>query len=123
MIKNLRNKIKTSPRAGEVDTKCRVRGTREQTVGIYLRLFSTALNVMLEREQSELPRVSRNFMAIFLNEGNSTISRFFSVITGRVPVILVQQVTNQVNKFALLFKRSLLNHDCRNGLCVMSGNC
>ena len=118
MIKNLRNKIKTSPRAGEVDTKCRVRGTREQTVGIYLRLFSTALNVMLACERSELPRASRNIMALLSKETNSIVSRFFNVINGLVPLILVQRMTNQVKKLAILFKRSLLNQDCRNA----SGN-
>ncbi len=53
---------------------------------------------------------------------NCMSSRLFSVITGFIPVILVQRMTNQVNKFALLFKRSLLSQDCRNRLCVMSGN-
>ncbi len=83
-----------------------------------VRLFSSALSVILERERSELPRGSRNFMAILLNEANSTVSRLSSVITGLVPVIWVQQVTNQVNKFAILFKRSMLRQDCRNA----SGN-
>ena len=67
MIKNLRNKIKTSPRAGEVGAPLRVRGTREQTVGICLRLFSSALNVILRRERSELSGESRNIMALSLN--------------------------------------------------------
>ena len=118
MLKNLRNKIKTSPRAGEVGAPLRVRGTREQTVGIYLRLFSSARSVILRRERSELSRESRNIMSLLLTEGNSTISRLFSVIFWLVPKILLQQVTNQVNKLALLFKRSMLNQDCRNA----SGN-
>ena len=49
---------------------------------------------------------------------NCKISRIFSVIFGLVPKILLQQVTNQVNKLALLFKRSMLSQDCRNA----SGN-
>ena len=57
-------------------------------------------------------------MSLLLTEGNSTISRLFSVIFGLVPKILLQQVTNQVNKLALLFKRSMLSQDCRNA----SGN-
>ena len=118
MLKNLRNKIKTSPRAGEVGAPLRVRGTREQTVGIYLRLFSSARSVILRRERSELSGESRNIMSLLLTEGNSTISRLFSVIFGLVPKILLQQVTNQVNKLALLFKRSMLSQDCRNA----SGN-
>ena len=118
MLKNLRNKIKTSPRAGEVGAPLRVRGTREQTVGIYLRLFSSARSVILRRERSELSRESRNIMSLLLTEGNSTISRLFSVIFWFVPKILLQQVTNQVNKLALLFKRSMLSQDCRNA----SGN-
>ena len=122
MIKNLRNKIKTSPRAGEVGAPLRVRGTREQTVGICLRLFSSARSVILRRERSELSGESRNVMAIFLNAANSTASRLFSVITRHdaqsVPIILVQRVTNLVNKFAVLFKRSMLLQDCRNA----SGN-
>ena len=118
MLKNLRNKIKTSPRAGEVGAPLRVRGTREQTVGIYLRLFSSARSVILRRERSELSGESRNIMSLLLTEGNSTISRLFSVIFGFVPKILLQQVTNQVNKLALLFKRSMLSQDCRNA----SGN-
>ena len=51
-------------------------------------------------------------------EGNSIVFRFLNVIVGRVLVILLQQVTNQVNKFAILFKRSMLSQDCRNA----SGN-
>ena len=86
------------------------------------RLFSSARSVILRRERSELSGESRNIMAIFLNEGNSTTSRFFSVITGHVPVILAQQVTNLVNKFALLLHKYRFSQDCRNGLCVMSGN-
>ena len=46
-------------------------------------------------------------------EGNSVFSRLFAVITGLVPVILVQQVTNLVNKLALLLKRSMLRQDSR----------
>ena len=57
-------------------------------------------------------------MSLLLTEGNSTISRLFSVIFWLVPKILLQQVTNQVNKLALLFKRSMLSQDCRNA----SGN-
>ena len=53
---------------------------------------------------------------------NCKISRIFSVIFGLVPKILVQQVTNLVNKFAILLKRSMFRQDCRNGLCVTSGN-
>ena len=49
---------------------------------------------------------------------NCKISRIFSVIHGRdaqsVPKILVQQVTNLVNKFAILLKRSMFRQDCRN---------
>ncbi len=82
------------------------------------RLCSSSLSIMLACEQCKLPRASRNFMAIFLNAANSTASRLFAVITGLVPVILLQRVTNLVNKFALLFKRSILPKDCRNS----SGN-
>ena len=85
-------------------------------------LFATTFNVILRRERSELSGESMNIMAIFSKDANSTASRLFSVITGRVPVILVQQMTNLVNKFALLFKRSMFSQDCRNRLCVMSGN-
>ncbi len=53
---------------------------------------------------------------------NYKISRFFSIITGRVPVILVQRITNLVKKFALLLHKYRFNQDCRNRLCVMSGN-
>ncbi len=51
-------------------------------------------------------------------EENSIASRLFAVIAGLVPVILFQQVTNLVNKFAILFKKSMFNQDCRNA----SGN-
>ncbi len=47
-------------------------------------------------------------------EGNSTAFRLFSVITGRVPVILVQRVINLVNKFALLLHKYRFSQDCRN---------
>ena len=49
---------------------------------------------------------------------NCKISRIFSVIFWLVPKILVQQVTNLVNKFAILLKRSMFRQDCRNA----SGN-
>ncbi len=55
-------------------------------------------------------------------ERNSIVFRFFAVITGLVPVILLQQVTNLVNKFALLLHKYRFSQDCRNRLCVMSGN-
>ncbi len=45
---------------------------------------------------------------------NSAVSRLFSVITGLVPVILVQQVTNLVNKLALLLHKYRFSQDCRN---------
>ncbi len=61
-------------------------------------------------------------MSLLLKEGNSIISRLFSVINGLVPLILVQQVTNLVNKFAILLHKYRFSQDCRNGLCVMSGN-
>ena len=83
---------------------------------------ASALNVMLERERCELSRASRNIKSILLNEGNSFVFRFLNVITGLVPVILVQRDSYLVNKFASLFKRSILFQDCRNRLCVMSGN-
>ncbi len=38
-------------------------------------------------------------MAILLNVADCIASRFFAVIFGLVPKILVQRVTNQVNKF------------------------
>ncbi len=79
---------------------------------------ASTINVMLACEHSELPRASRNIMAILLNAANSISSRFLIVITGFIPVILVQQMTNIVNTLALLFKRSLLSQDCRNA----SGN-
>ena len=44
----------------------------------------------------------------------SIVLRLFSVINGLVQLILFQQVTNLVNKFAVLFKRSMLRQDCRN---------
>ena len=69
------------------------------------RLFSSSLKAMLACEHSELPRASSNIMAILLKEVNSTASRLFSVINGLVPLILVQQVTNQVNKLALLLHK------------------
>lgn len=53
---------------------------------------------------------------------NRKIYRFFAVIFGLVPKIWSQQVTNLVNKFAILFKRSMFSQDCRNRLCAMSGN-
>ena len=40
------DKIKTSPREGEVDTKCRVRGNYKQTNDTFLRLFDTSLSVI-----------------------------------------------------------------------------
>ena len=55
-------------------------------------------------------------------EGNRTTSRLFSVINGLVPLILVQRVTNSVNKFAILLHKYRFSQDCRNRLCVMSGN-
>ena len=60
--------------------------------------------------------------SILLNAANSTASRQFYVITGRVPVILVQRVTNLVNKFALVFKRSMFRQDSRDRLCVTPEN-
>ncbi len=45
---------------------------------------------------------------------NSIVFRLFSVINGLVPLILVQQVTNQVNKFAILFHKYRFYQDCRN---------
>ena len=86
------------------------------------RLFSSSLNVMLACEHSELPRASRNIMAILSKETNSIVFRFLNVITGFIPVILVQRVTNLVNKFAVLLHKYRFRQDCRNGLCVMSGN-
>ncbi len=61
-------------------------------------------------------------MAIFLNAANSTTSHLFSVIFGLVPKILLQQVTNLVKKLALLLYKYRFIQDCRNRLCVMSGN-
>ena len=60
--------------------------------------------------------------SILLNAANSTASRQFYVITGRVPVILVQRVTNLVNKVALVFKRSMFRQDSRDRLCVTPEN-
>ena len=60
--------------------------------------------------------------SILLNAANSTASRQFYVITGRVPVILVQRVTNLVNKFALVFKRSMFRQNSRDRLCVTPEN-
>ena len=60
--------------------------------------------------------------SILLNAANSTVSRQFYVITGRVPVILVQRVTNLVNKFALVFKRSMFRQNSRDKLCVTPEN-
>ena len=51
-------------------------------------------------------------------EGNSITFRLFSVINGLVPLILVQRVTNIINKFAILFHKYRFNQDCRNA----SGN-
>ncbi len=81
---------------------------------IVSRLSASALNVILRRERSELSGESRNIMAILLNAANSIVSHFLNVITGFIPVILVQRVSYLVNKFALLFKRSMFNQDCRN---------
>ncbi len=53
---------------------------------------------------------------------NSLGFRFFAVINGLVPLILFQQVTNQVNKLAVLLHKCRFSQDCRNRLCVMSGN-
>ncbi len=75
---------------------------------------TTTFNVILRRERSELSGESRNIMAIFLNAANSIVSSFFTVITGFIPVILVQRVTNQVNKFALLLHKYRFSQDCRN---------
>ena len=60
--------------------------------------------------------------SILLNAANSTASRQFYVITGRVPVILVQRVTNLVNKFALVFKRRMFRQNSRDRLCVTPEN-
>ncbi len=49
---------------------------------------------------------------------NSIVSRLFSVINGFIPVILVQRVTNLVNKVALLLHKYRFSQDCRNA----SGN-
>ena len=57
--------------------------------------------------------------SILLNAANSTASRQFY---GRVPVILVQRVTNLVNKFSLVFKRSMFRQDSRDRLCVTPEN-
>ena len=57
--------------------------------------------------------------SILLNAANSTASRQFY---GRVPVILVQRVTNLVNKFALVFKRSMFRQNSRDRLCVTPEN-
>ena len=57
--------------------------------------------------------------SILLNAANSTSSRQFY---GRVPVILVQRVTNLVNKFALVFKRSMFRQNSRDRLCVTPEN-
>ena len=112
MYKNFKNVVKypspdadasTSPAGGEVLNSV---------------FNATTLNVMLACEHSELPRASRDIKAIFFKEENSIALRLFSVIFGLVPKILLQQVTNQVKKFAILLKRSLLNQDCRNA----SGN-
>ncbi len=85
---------------------------------IFSRLFSVTLNVMLACEHSELQRASRIIKSILSKDAKSTALRLFSVIFGLVPKILLQQVTNQVNILAILFKRSMLNQDCRNA----SGN-
>ena len=53
---------------------------------------------------------------------NSIVFRLFSVINGLVPKILAQQVTNLVNKFALLLHKYRFSKDCRNRLYVMSGD-
>ena len=63
---------------------------------------ASTLNVILRRERSELSGESRNRMAILLNAANSISSRFLNVITGFIPVILVQQVTNLVKKTGFL---------------------
>ena len=83
-----------------------------------VRLFTLIFKVMLERERSELSRASRNIKAILLKKTNSIVFRFLNVITGRVPVILVQQATNQVKKFAILLHKYRFRQDCRNA----SGN-
>ena len=116
MYKNLKNGFKypspadksaTSPSGGEVSK-------------------NAIFKVILERERSELPRASRNFMAILSKETKSLASRFLNVINGRdaqsVPLILVQQVIYLVNKFAVLLHKYRFRQDCRNRLCVMSGN-
>ena len=45
---------------------------------------------------------------------NSIVSRLFSVINGFIPVILVQQVINLVNKLAILLHKYRFRQDCRN---------
>ncbi len=108
MHKNLESKIKSRLFSGN-DWCC------GQGFSICCSVFNvSALNVMLACEQSELPRASRNIMAILLNAANSTTSRLFAVITGLVPVILVQQWINLVNKFALLLHKYRFRQDCRN---------
>ena len=108
MYKNLKNVVKypspdadasTSPAGGEVLNSV---------------LNATTLNVMLACEHSELPRASRDIKAIFFKEENSIALRLFSVIFGLVPKILLQQITNQVNKFAILLHKYRFNQDCRN---------
>ena len=81
---------------------CWVRGNKKQTDSITSRLSSSALSVILRREQSELSGESRNIMAISFDEANSVFSRFLIVIAGRVPAIWVQRVTNLVNTLAIL---------------------
>ena len=83
-----------------------------------VHLFTLIFKVMLERERSELSWASRNIKAILLKKTNSIVFRFLNVITGRVPVILVQQATNQVKKFAILLHKYRFRQDCRNA----SGN-
>ncbi len=86
-------------------------------------VFNTiALNVILRRERSELSGESRNKISLLLKETKCITPRLFSVIFGLVPKILVQRVTNLVNKVAILLHKYRFSQDCRNGLCVMSGN-
>ena len=55
----------TSPRAGEVGAPLRVRDNNKLTGGTFSRFSTFPLNVILERERSELSRESRNKMSIF----------------------------------------------------------
>ena len=66
------------PLRERVTRMCWVRGNKKQTDSITSRLSSSALNVILRRERSELSGEFRNITSILSKDANSTASRLLS---------------------------------------------